>query len=625
MGHAGGTIEIKNCRSSVILESTHEGSGGLGGLIAYQRASATTDILIEDSIFDGSVLGSTAYGFSGIAGGRNAKVPGRLRLKNVFFAPGEMTIQSREGYTISVCKNDRILDGFYYTRQFGENQGGIRVYESVSENHIYRGINAVNDRTYYIDCTVGEFADEFDYTGYELQPHCSVSDNEGQALSEGEDYFIRFSDEKGENVTAVKDAGQYTMTISGNEARGIYGTYSKAFAVRIVPAEKPVITAQPQDLRLTYGDVSGNTLSLQAGVPAGHILSCQWYRNDRASAEGRELLIGCDSSELVIDTLSDVGSQYYYFCEVTSTRMAGGETESLLSDFALVSIARKAVTVTAKDQSVEKGGEITEGEDQAELAGALEGHELAAITLTSSGTDQATTAGTITPSDAVIMSGEDDVTENYDITYVPGTLTVTQKDDPGDDDPGKDDPLAGMIHETVTTGVKDEKGNDIVVDIYYDKSVSYNGRKHVAKNLFTSNKKTDADITVSINSSLSEYAAFKLKFRNNKFAVVKNGKNPQFTISYKANKGASKQTKAAVKAVNKGLKSRPFIFTIERADLTGAKILEFKESKGKVKKLTVEINGVTLKLSKKDFDAVANADGTYTITGKGNFTGTLTK
>ena len=173
--------------------------------------------------------------------------------------------------------------------------------------------------------------------------------------------------------------------------------------------------------------------------------------------------------------------------------------------------------------------------------------------------------------------------------------------------------------------MKDEKGNDIVVDIYYDKSVSYNGRKHVAKNLFTSNKKTDADITVSINSSLSEYAAFKLKFRNNKFAVVKNGKNPQFTISYKANKGASKQTKAAVKAVNKGLKSRPFIFTIERADLTGAKILEFKESKGKVKKLTVEINGVTLKLSKKDFDAVANADGTYTITGKGNFTGTLTK
>ena len=87
-------------------------------------------------------------------------------------------------------------------------------------------------------------------------------------------------------------------------------------------------------------------------------------------------------------------------------------------------ISKKAATVTAKNQTVALAGSITDGVIMAELSGALDGHELTAVTLTSSSTANATTSGTITPSAATINNGNTDVTANYDITYVNGVLTV---------------------------------------------------------------------------------------------------------------------------------------------------------------------------------------------------------
>ena len=89
-------------------------------------------------------------------------------------------------------------------------------------------------------------------------------------------------------------------------------------------------------------------------------------------------------------------------------------------------IIKKAVTVTALKQTVAINGRIIDSVDYSELIDAIEGHELSEITLTSGSTKEVTAEGVITPSDAKILDGDIDVTDNYDITYIDGVMTVTK-------------------------------------------------------------------------------------------------------------------------------------------------------------------------------------------------------
>ena len=95
-------------------------------------------------------------------------------------------------------------------------------------------------------------------------------------------------------------------------------------------------------------------------------------------------------------------------------------------------IAKRPVTITAKNQSVVLNTDITKSTDQVTVSetgtgtGLVTGQSLTSIKLTASSTGNTTTEGTITPSEAVIKNGETDVTANYNIAYVNGTLTVTK-------------------------------------------------------------------------------------------------------------------------------------------------------------------------------------------------------
>ena len=86
----------------------------------------------------------------------------------------------------------------------------------------------------------------------------------------------------------------------------------------------------------------------------------------------------------------------------------------------------KAITITAKDQSITYGGSIATGTSQVTVATLASGDTLSAITLKPS-TSNATTNGKITPSAATIKKGTTDVTSSYTITYVDGKLTISAK------------------------------------------------------------------------------------------------------------------------------------------------------------------------------------------------------
>ena len=90
-----------------------------------------------------------------------------------------------------------------------------------------------------------------------------------------------------------------------------------------------------------------------------------------------------------------------------------------------VSIAKKAVSVNVLDQTVSLNAAINGSVSMAQISGLVDGHTLYSVRLTSSSTAHVTEAGEITASNAVIRNGNNDVTSNYDFSYIKGKLTVT--------------------------------------------------------------------------------------------------------------------------------------------------------------------------------------------------------
>lgn len=89
------------------------------------------------------------------------------------------------------------------------------------------------------------------------------------------------------------------------------------------------------------------------------------------------------------------------------------------------SITKKTVTINAKDQSIKEGEEINKSLDQVTVDGLLAGHQLSGITLTADGNQG---NQVVKPSGARITDASGaDVTGNYNVTYVNGTLTVIKR------------------------------------------------------------------------------------------------------------------------------------------------------------------------------------------------------
>lgn len=116
------------------------------------------------------------------------------------------------------------------------------------------------------------------------------------------------------------------------------GTYSQGLPIDTPgpSAEKPTITAQPQDVDTPVGGAAD--LAVAATVSDGGTLSYQWFSNTNSSNTGGASISGAASSGYSAPT-SAAGTKYYY-CEVTNTVIDGDETdaETTASDAARVEV-----------------------------------------------------------------------------------------------------------------------------------------------------------------------------------------------------------------------------------------------------------------------------------------------
>ena len=177
-------------------------------------------------------------------------------------------------------------------------------------------------------------------------------------------------------------------------------TFKKKASVTTPPAAQTLTyTGSDQDL-VSGGSATDGTLVYVLGTNATTAPTSGWSEN---------VPKGCDAKDYCV----------WY--------MASGDVDRISTAPASldVTIKQRPVTVTAKDQTVVRGGKIAMGPDWADLSGQVDGHKLSVVTLTASSAANVTNNGTITPSSVTIVDGNNKpVTGNYKITCKDGTLTV---------------------------------------------------------------------------------------------------------------------------------------------------------------------------------------------------------
>lgn len=115
------TNTLEKCRSSVIITSTREGEGIIGGLIAEHSGQ----LVISNCLFDGSSLGENTHTCSGLLG---VNVGNSVGISHSLYNPKEQTVGTTNSCTLGRNGNSYYPNavGFstsYYTRTLGTAQG----------------------------------------------------------------------------------------------------------------------------------------------------------------------------------------------------------------------------------------------------------------------------------------------------------------------------------------------------------------------------------------------------------------------------------------------------------------------------------------------------------------------
>ncbi|MBR6329488.1 MAG: InlB B-repeat-containing protein [Lachnospiraceae bacterium] len=130
-------------------------------------------------------------------------------------------------------------------------------------------------------------------------------------------------------------ADKAVVTLSENTA--LYAQWEA------LAAGAPVITLQPADLTLTEGYTKDNTLSVSSTVSSDTLYGepvYQWYINTVRSNTGGTAIGGATGASYTVPEGKTAGTTEYYYCTVTATRTDNGESASVASDVATVTIVK---------------------------------------------------------------------------------------------------------------------------------------------------------------------------------------------------------------------------------------------------------------------------------------------
>ena len=113
-----GTSAITSCVNNVTINSSVNGDGTHGGLVAVIQYSTAT---ITDCLFNGKLLGPSTTLCGGFVGWTESNAT--LNITNCLFAPTEVTLGIRYTFSRARDMSKVTITNSYYTQAFGELQG----------------------------------------------------------------------------------------------------------------------------------------------------------------------------------------------------------------------------------------------------------------------------------------------------------------------------------------------------------------------------------------------------------------------------------------------------------------------------------------------------------------------
>ncbi|MCR4679151.1 MAG: InlB B-repeat-containing protein [Lachnospiraceae bacterium] len=252
---------------------------------------------------------------------------------------------------------------------------------------------------------------------FSITPKAATITAKAQTIAYGTSISTELSEIEGSGFVEGDDIFSVTLTPSTAEVT-TEGTITPSAAVI-----KRSGTEVTNNYAITYTDgnltITADSMTVTASEYSGTYDSAA-HGITVTAPEGATVKYGtaedsCTSETNITYTNVGTHTVYYEVTKANYTTVTGSKT---------ITITAKALTITANDQSITHGTDISALVSDVTVEG-LEGEDaLDSITLIPS-TTAVTTTGTITPSAPVIKNGGNTVTDNYNITYNTGNLTIT--------------------------------------------------------------------------------------------------------------------------------------------------------------------------------------------------------
>ena len=491
---------------------------GESGTVEYDGNPHTLKVITPEGLISGHELTGIKYAASGTdAGTYEGKFTGEAKVMagdadvtknyNITKTPGKLTISKQNEATVTIRGN---VEEKTYT---GEKQGvkGFKVEgpKDISVE-LKSGKTAEAAGTDAGTYQMNLKEDDFDVTSGNYEK-INVVVEDGKLTIKKKALTLN-----GESGTVEYDGNPHTLKgitpdglISGHELKGITyaaagtdaGTYNGTFKGEAKVMAGDADVTKNYNITKTPGKLTIKKQNQEVTVTIRGNAEEKTYTGEKQSVEGfqvegpKDISVELKSGKTAEAAGTDAGT-YPMNLKADDFDVTSGNYEKInvVVEDGSLRINPKALTLTGESDTIAYDGNPHKL-DGITPTGLIEGHELTGITYAAAGTDAGTYNGTFN-GEAKVMAGDTDVTKNYEISKVPGTLTITPKIYPNDPTPVEQHTLTYDGNGGTTTSG---------AGIYLDPKSPYmsNATVVVLPNIFTysvpkNGKYADAESTDSV-------------------------------------------------------------------------------------------------------------------------------
>ena len=263
--HSYGNCTIKNCISSISVQSTVSGDGTHAGFVAVHESGTLT---MTNCLFDGSITGSNTTNCGGFVGWRN----GTLKFISCMMA-GTMDISQTDGSALFNRNGSSTLNNCYYdgSKSYGSitvqgtstTDTGETLREQLGSGWAVSdsGVVPVFAANNLAIASLNGVSSFYPYTGNEIVLDYTVTTADGTLLTKGTDFTETVS------PSTVQEKGDYTLTVDG------IGSYTGSQTFHFTVGEGIPVTDETTTMTTgTYAAAGEVTISSRITVSGDVVL-----------------------------------------------------------------------------------------------------------------------------------------------------------------------------------------------------------------------------------------------------------------------------------------------------------------------------------------------------------------